>query len=236
MQNEVSSGEHRGDIHGAQGERRPGLDGKFSTTVNETKVKFSDPTPSGSRILDKAGLRPVSEHVLIQLMHHSSRSIGLDETVDLRVAGTEIFRAFKSDRVFRFTLNEHGFEWGVGKLPEPELREIARVPEDEVLVLEREGNDIGLKPTDVLDLTGTGTEHLRTEKRLVTVYFDNEPREIPWGVYTTEQLKQLLGVQDGYVLEFISHEGQLTPLKPEAKLQVKQGMRFFEQVPCGGSS
>lgn len=236
MQNEVSSGEHRRDIHGAQAERRPGLDGKFSTTVNETKVKFSDPTPSGSRILDKAGLRPVSEHVLIQLMHHSSRSIGLDETVDLRAAGTEIFRAFKSDRVFRFTLNEHGFEWGVGKLPEPELREIARVPEDEVLVLERKGNDIGLKPTDVLDLTGTGTEHLRTEKRLVTVYFDNEPREIPWGVCTAEQLKQLLGVQDGYVLEFISHEGQLTPLKPEAKLRVKQGMRFFEQVPCGGSS
>jgi hypothetical protein len=38
------------------------------------------------------------------------------------------------------------------------------------------------------------------------------------------------------VLELINEEGQLTPLKPGAKLKVKEGMKFFEQVPCGGSS
>lgn len=81
-----------------------------------------------------------------------------------------------------------------------------------------------------------GTEHLHTEKHLITVFFENEPREIRPGVYTTEQLKQLFGVQDGYVLELINEEGQLTPLKPAAKLHVKAGMKFFEQVPCGGSS
>jgi hypothetical protein len=37
--------------------------------------------------------------VLIQLLRHSSRSIGLDKTVDLGAGGTEEFRAFKSDRV-----------------------------------------------------------------------------------------------------------------------------------------
>ena len=59
---------------------------------------------------------------------------------------------------------------------------------------------------------------------------------IPRGTYTTEALKNLFGVQEGYILEFINHEGQLTPLKPGAKLRVKEGMKFFEQVPCGGSS
>ena len=39
-----------------------------------------------------------------------------------------------------------------------------------------------------------------------------------------------------YVLEVINDEGQLTPLKPGSKLRVKEGMKFFEQVPCGGSS
>ena len=152
------------------------------------------------------------------------------------MAGTEVFRAFKTDRIFRFTLNGHGFEWGADKIPEPELRAIGHVPDDEVLVLELDGVDLDLKPTDVLDLGEAGTEHLHTEKRFVTVFFENKPREIARGVNPTEQLKQLFGVQEGYVLEVINDEGQLTPLKPGAKLRVKGGMKFFEQVPCGGSS
>lgn len=236
MQHEVTGGEGRDDHVGGQAARRPGPDGKFFTTVNDATVKFQDATPKGERILDKAGLKPAGDYVLIQLMGRSARSVGLDETVDLRAPGTEAFRAFKSDRIFRFTLNEHGFEWGLDKIQEPELRLIGRVPEDEVLVLERDGDDLDLKPTDILDLAHGGTEHLHTEKRLITVFFENEPREIPRGVYTTEQLKQLFGVQEGYILEILNEEGQLTPLKPDAKLRVKAGMRFFEQVPCGGSS
>jgi hypothetical protein len=236
MHNEVTGGQGRDDHIGSQAARRPGPDGKYFTTVNDATVKFSDATPSGERIIDNAGLKPVTEFVLIQLMGHSTRSVGIDETVDLRAPGTEAFRAFKSDRIFRFILNEHGFEWGTDKIPEPELRAIGGVTEDDVLVLERDGGDVDLKPTDVLDLSHGGTEHLRTEKRLITVFFENEPREIARGVYTTEQLKQLFGVQEGYILEVIDEEGQLTPLKPGAKLRVKQGMKFFEQVPCGGSS
>ena len=145
-------------------------------------------------------------------------------------------RAFLSARIFRFTLNGHGYEWGVANLAEPELRKIGRVRDDEVVVADRDGHDIDLNPADVLDLAQAGTEQLHTEKRHVTVFFENEPREIPRGTYTTEQLKVSLGVQAGYVLEVINEEGQLTPLKPGAKIRVKDGMKFFEQVPCGGSS
>ena len=162
--------------------------------------------------------------------------MGLDETVDLRGAGTEEFRAFKSDRIYRFTLNGHGFEWGAEKIPEPELRAIGHVHGGEVIVLERDGPDTDLAPEDVLELGKPDTEHLHTEKRLMTVYFENKPREIARGTYTTEQLKQKFGVQDGYVLEYINDEGQLTPLKPGANLRVRDGMKFFEQVPCGGFS
>jgi hypothetical protein len=237
MENAVTGGEGRDDnAKGQLGARSPGADGQFFTDVNGVTVKFTDADPRGEHILDKAGLKPAGDYALIQLMRHSSRSIGLDEAVDLRVAGTEVFRAFKSDRIFRFTLNGHGYEWGAAKVPEPELRVIGNVPPDDVLVLERDGADIDLTPEDVLDLGHAGTEHLHTEKRLVTVFFENKPREIPRGTYTTEQLKKLFGVQEGYVLEFINEEGQLTPMKPGQKLRVKEGMKFFEQVPCGGSS
>jgi Multiubiquitin len=237
MENAVTGGEGRDEkIKGQDGVRTPGADGQFFTTVNDTTVKFSEPLPKGEHILEKAGLKPAGDYALIQVMRHSSRSVGLDEKVDLRAEGTEVFRAFKTGEIFRFTLNDHGYEWGAEKVPEPELRAIGHVPEDEVLVLERDGTDIDLMPADVVDLGRGGTEHLRTEKRLITVFFENKPREIPRGTYTTEQLKTLFGVQAGYVLEFINEEGQLTPLKPGAKLRVKEGMRFFEQVPCGGSS
>lgn len=121
----------------------------------------------------------------IQLLRQSTRSISLDETVDLTAPGTEAFRAFKTDRIFRFTLNGHGYEWGMRKITEPELRLIGHVHDDEAIFLEREGEDIDLKPDGVVDLGKAGTEHLHTEKRLITVYFENEPREIPCGAYTT---------------------------------------------------
>jgi hypothetical protein len=236
MENVVTGGQGRDDNVKGQGGRSPDSEGKFITTVNGVTVKFSEAMPKGEHILDKADLKPASDYVLIQIRAHSSQSVGLDATVDLRAEGTEVFRAFKSDRIFLFTLNDHGYEWGVDKIPEPELRVICHVREDEVLVLERDSNDIDLKPNDVLDLGRAGTEHLHTEKRLITVFYENEPREIARGTYTTEQLKDKFGVQEGYVLEFINDEGQLTPLKPGAKLKVKEGMKFFEQVPCGGSS
>ncbi|RFB76608.1 multiubiquitin domain-containing protein [Methylovirgula sp. 4M-Z18] len=219
-----------------QASRGAGLDGQFFTLVNGTKVSFKDPTPKGDHILDKAGAKPAGDYVLIQLLRHGSRSVGLDETVDLRMEGTEEFRAFKGDRIFRFTLNGHSYEWGVNAIPEPELRLLCHVHSDEALVVERDGTDIDLGPNDVLDLDKAGTEHLYTEKRLITVFFENDPREIPRGTYSTQQLKQLFAVQEGYVLEYINNEGHLMPLKPEGKLRVKDGMKFFEQVPCGGSS
>jgi hypothetical protein len=236
MENATSSGEGRDHSGHGQEARAPGADGQFFTSVNGETVKFTNPDPKGEHILDKAGFKPPGDFALIQVMRHSSRSIGLDDTVDLRSSGTEVFRAFKTDRIYRFTLNGHGYEWAAEKLTEPELRVIGHVHDGEVLVLERDGADIDLGPMDVLDLGHGGTEHMHTEKRLITVYFENEPREIPRGTYTTEELKKLFGVQDGYVLEYINHEGQLMPLKPGAKLKVKEGMKFFEQVPCGASS
>lgn len=230
------TGGHGRDDHLDQAARGPDADGRYVTTVNELRIKFSDPTPKGGRVLEKGGFTPPGDFVLIQLMRHSSRSVGLDETVDLRSPGTETFRAFKSDRIFRFTFNQHGYEWGVDKVPEPELRAIGHVAADEILVLDRDGDDVDLGPDDVLHLGGAGTEHLHTEKRLITVFYENEPRQIPRGIYTTEELVKLFGVQAGYILEFINEEGQLTPLKPNERLRVKDGMKFFEQVPCGGSS
>ncbi|MGX9574268.1 multiubiquitin domain-containing protein [Mesorhizobium sp. f-mel] len=216
--------------------RAPDADGSFATTVNGVVVKFAKPEPTGGRVLEKAGFDPFNDHVLILFTRRGSRSIGLDETVNLALAGTEVFRAFKSDRIFRFTLNGYGFEWGVAKVLVQELRDSGHVGRDEIVVLERDGDEIELPHDGVINLAPGGTENLHTEKRLITVYFENDPREIPRGKYSTEQLVSLFGVQAGYILEYLNNEGQLMPLGPDGELRVKDGMKFFEQVPCGGSS
>ena len=216
--------------------RPAGRDGKFLTTVNDVEFHFTDPVPDGGQILGEAGFRPVADHVLIQLLLPGTRSVGLDEPVDLRRKGTEMFRVFKSDRIFRFTIDDRGYEWGVAKITEPELRRIAVVDGDGILVLERDGKAIELADDDVVELGETGTERLRVVE-LVTVTLNNEvEKKIPSGAYKTEELIRVLGVEAGYVLDVLDEQGKLDPLKPGQTIQVKAGMKFFSHVPAGGSS
>lgn len=215
----------------------PPVGGSFKATVNGKTIKFNDPMPTGRQILADAGFNPADAFVLIQLESHTTRSVGLEETVDLRDEGKENFRAFESDRIFRLVIDERGYEWGAAVISEPELREIANVPQNEVLVLEREDEpDLPLSPDDKVDLGKNGVEHLHTAKRLITVFLDDVAKEIPRGKYTTETLHKALAVDAGYLLNLLDKDGKLVPLKPGETLRVKDGMKFYTQVPCGGSS
>ena len=50
-----------------------------------------------------------------------------------------------------------------------------------------------------------------------------------------QELLVLLQVPPGYLLNLATEDG-LTPLKPQQRIRVKDGLRFFTQVPAGGSS
>ena len=211
--------------------------GKFLASVNDVDVAFADPVPVGRQVLSDAGFLPAEDHVLIQLLVHGTRSIGLDEPIDLRGPGAEAFWAFQSDRVFRFTIDGRGYEWGVSKVAETQLRRIAAVPDEEILVLKRDDKDVVLADDDIVELADSGTEHLLTAKRFVTVCLDTDiEKKIPIGTYTTEELIRFLDIEDGYLLNVLDTQGQLSLLHPGQETTVKEGMRFFSQVPQGGSS
>ena len=212
-----------------------GGDGKFLISVDDVHLQLTEPVLAGGRILDDAGFRPVEDYVLIQLLLPGTRSVGLDESVDLRGKGSEAFRAFKSDRIFRFTVDDVGYEWGVAKITEPELRRIAVVDGDRTLVLERDGKAIELAADDIVELAESGTERLRVVE-FVAVTLDNEVEKIPSGAYKTEELIRVLGVEAGYVLDVLDEQGKLDPLQPGQTIQVKAGMKFFSHVPAGGSA
>lgn len=211
--------------------------GSFSYSVNRRTHQTRDPMPSARQLLDSAGFIPAEDCVLIQGVAGGTRSLALDETIDLRGAGTEIFWAFRTDRVFRFTIAGRGFEWGAGAIDEPTLREIGHVGDDDILILERKDEpDRKLGPADEVRLAEVGTEHLRVEARLVEVFFKDKPYYLPPGVYTTEELIVQFPIEQGYLLNLKTPDGELVTLKPGQQTTIKKGMHFYSQVPGGGSS
>jgi hypothetical protein len=191
----------------------------FRITINGHDLALADPLPIGRQILTEAGFNPPDEHVLIELLPRRTRSIGLNEEIDLRTPGRESFRAFRSDRMFLFTVDGNGYEWGASPITEAELRAIADVASDSVLVLERENDtDLVLTPYDRV------------------VFDETIEKHIPRGNHMTEELLALLGVTPGYQLNVLDTNGQLQPLHPGQTVYVKEGMKFYSQAPGGGAS
>ena len=212
-------------------------EGRFEIEVNGAVINFQDPVPTVCQILSVAGFIPTDEHILIRLMKGSSNALGLNEPVDLRNGESAKFKAFKGDRIFRLTIDGGGFEWGQGTIGESELRKLAAVGADEILVLERRDEpNRELNSNDQVALTDAGTEHIRTIKKLITVVIDGVEKQIDRGSYKTEQLIDVLGVEAGYLLNMLDAEGQLKTLNPGECVSVRAGMKFFSQVPCGGSA
>lgn len=210
---------------------------RFAFTVNGVRYKGHDAVKVGRQLLQAAGFAPASEFVLIQVLRPGSKSIGLDEDVDLRGAGREEFRAFASDRVFTFTADEVGYEWGAGSITEEDLRDITGTPPGKRLVLDRDDEDDDIvEPGSTVDLAARGTEHLYSEKRTVTVYYADDPFELERGRYTGTQLTTTFGVPAGYVLDLVKPNNDFQEIKPGDTLKIREGMRFVSHPPCGQSS
>ena len=211
---------------------------EFAITVNAREIALRDPLPVGRQVLVAASLNPADEHVLIELLQPGTKSIGLDEEVDLRSPGREKFRAFKSDRLYLFTVDGLGYEWGAAIITETELRQIAVVPDDRVLLLKRTNEeDLVLSAGTQVELAKSGTERLRTVTKLVRVFLDDTKEKfIPRGKHTTEELLVLLEVAPGYLLNVLDHAGQLQPLQPGQTTNVREDMKFYSQAPGGGAS
>ena len=210
--------------------------GSFTAVINERTVNFEDSMPLGEQILALAGYEPADEYVLIEEASVGSRLISLDEMVNLNCDAPTRFFAFRAGEVFMFTVNTHGYQWGRSDIREEELREIAHVQASDVLVLlHGDAPPEVISEGQVVSLKARDTEHFRTESRLITVFIDQAPKEIVRGVYITEQLLTLLGVEPGYLLN-LQRDGGLETLKPGQKTRVEPGMQFFSQAPGGASS
>lgn len=134
---------------------RFGLEGLTFRNIN-----VPDPVPTGRQILDSAGLDRRADYLLFALLDSGDfEDIRLDETVDLRGKGAERFIAFKSDRDFKFKLNDRQMAWGHAELPASVLYTLADPSAEEAVFLEvRGGEDRLVEPEERIKLDEPGIE------------------------------------------------------------------------------
>jgi hypothetical protein len=123
-------------------------------------IDVPDPVPTGRQILESAGLDRSNDYLLFALLPSGDfEDIRLDETVDLRGQGAERFIAFKSDRDFKFSLNDRQMAWGRAELLGSVLYDLTDLSAEEAIFLEVQGGEDRLiAPEDRVNLEAPGVE------------------------------------------------------------------------------
>lgn len=207
---------------------------------NPRHFSFDDPKVTGRQIAHETGFRPADEAIVLQqLKDGGMEEVRLEELVDLKAAGAERFFVMTGDRTYRLVVDGLRLEWPRAQLTGEAIRKLAgRDDQFEVIQELEDTADRVIEEDEVVSLQGGGTEKFKTRRavRLITVFYGEQPHEMPRGVYSTEQLRTEFKVEAGYVLALIAADGSFDELKPGHKLRLKNGMRFVSYAPCGESS
>lgn len=204
----------------------------FAFIVNGLPFLIEDNDPSGRDLRAAARLNPASSFILIEIRNHGATSVGLDDKVRLHRGETAVFRAFESDRLFSFTLDERGWEWGEATILESELRKYGEIPDDYDIVFDKACDEVIGRGADI-SLAGTGVEQFISRlvpPREVTIWINGRKRTVPIGLITYETVV-IIAFPDAvpnpdiiYTVGF-RHGGSG---QPEGSLVVGQSVKVYE--------
>lgn len=209
---------------------------ELEMVVNGRRLAVRDPVLSGRQIRTAADLHPASDYLLIQLVGRGSRSIGLDEDVDLRDGKAVEFRAFEGDRTYNFTIDELGQEWGASTISESDLRRLAGITPEHELLLDSD-RDAPIADGQLIALDSAGTERIVSRKRgpkTVTIIVNAREKIVTKGELSFDDIIRLAfdnppsGPQVAFTVTYRKGPAD----KPEGSLiqgatvQVREGMVF----------
>jgi hypothetical protein len=159
-------------------------------------IEVADPMPLGRQILAAAGVDARGDHSLFAILPSGDfEDIRLDEPFDLRGRGVEQFVAFRTDRDFKLTLDDHQITWGKPAIRGSDLYQLANVGHEQAVFLEiRGGTDKLIEPEQMIDLTASGIERFITAPRPtheVEIIVNARPRLVSGPDVTFEQIVEL---------------------------------------------
>jgi hypothetical protein len=128
-------------------------------------VAVDDRTPTGAQLAAAAGFKPAQQATVLHMLPSGEwEDVRPDETVML-VDDTQQFIIVASDRLYRFTVDGERFDWPVRIISGATVRRLAKVPDTQELLLEREDHpDRIISLEDVVDLDREGIEAFKTRK------------------------------------------------------------------------
>lgn len=144
--------------------------GPYRIQIGDERLEFrsiviDDPVPTGRQILEVAGVHPVLEYLVLQVLNNGLlEELRPDETTDLCTRGVEKFLVFLNDRSFRFELDGRKFEWGAPRISGLTLKKLAGVnlATYGVWLEVQRGDDRSIGDAELFDLSAPGVERFFT--------------------------------------------------------------------------
>ena len=135
---------------------------EFSLIIDDQEYRTYDPLVTGRNVLSIASKSPASDYALVVVLDKGTRSIGLEEVVDLQEneSPPQIY-LFKGDRLFRALINEREIVWGQNEISAHQLRTIGEISVDQDLFFDSKG-DREIDDDAVLSLKPNGVERFRS--------------------------------------------------------------------------
>lgn len=160
--------------------------GPYGILVGDERLEFyprvvAEPIVSGMQILEVAGAVNRDECLLYQVQPSGVLdAVRPEQSVDLRACSAEKFIVFRSDRSYRFVLNQHSLDWGVSHVSGGTLKKLADVPAitHDVWLNEHERPARLVEDKEFVNLAETGIEHFETRAILISIIVNARKKEI----------------------------------------------------------
>ncbi len=160
--------------------------GPYRILISNEALSFEphtihDPIPTGSQILDAAGITDPVNFVAYRILHNGLlEALRPDETTDLRDSGAERFIIFRTDRSFRFLLNDRSFDWGAPHITGLTLKKLAGVDPVSMAVVQEVLGALGrtIADLDFVDLAAPGVERFVTRTQEYDILVNTRPKHV----------------------------------------------------------
>ncbi len=215
----------------------PRAGARYRIKVGNDRLEYrpyvlADPVPTGAQILEVAALLPVADHILVAVLKAGSlEEVRPDETVEIFRRGVERFIAFRSDRSFRFLLNDRRFEWGAAEILGRVLKALAGVdPKKTGVWLERRGEpDLFVEDDQAVLLAGNEVERLRTGP-VFFLCIEGDTRRWLEPTITMEQIAEIGGWAPSEGVIEVDKDQNERQLKPGEVITLKPGLAYGKKL------
>tara|TARA_R110002096_G_scaffold318039_2_gene512494 strand:+ start:6459 stop:7154 length:696 start_codon:yes stop_codon:yes gene_type:complete len=162
--------------------------------LNFQSKTFNDPLVLGRQIIEAVEARPVEEHAAVAILQNGDfEDIRLDEQHDLSKRGVEKFLVFRSDRSFKFKIDDKDLEWPRACISGFVLKKLANLDTGFTLWLEvKGGRDQKISDIDLVSLDGRGVEHFFSLKeKQICIFVNSRRKSVEPGVITFEEIVKI---------------------------------------------